>query len=94
MDPVLEKLQDIEKALKNQTLASKRILNTEEMVAFFGIPKNQIYKLCSLRQIPHSKKNGLWFEREEIEKWLLSNPITTDAELQQRAASHILRNRR
>ena len=101
MDPVLEKLNDIEEQLKKQNaiqrrqfLAQKRVLNTEETEEFFEIPKKQIYKLCSLKQIPHSKKNGLWFAREEVENWLLSNPITTEAELDRKAASYLIKNRR
>ena len=94
MDPVLEKLQDIEKALKNQSLSQKRVFNLEELCEYFGFEKGTVYVWTSRKEIPHSKKSGLWFKREDVENWLLSNPITTEAQLEAQAASYIIKNRR
>lgn len=89
---VLTELQDIKKELRRQNLASLRVMNIEQVSDYFEIPKQTIYN--NIKSIPHSKKSGLWFLREAVEEWLLSNPVKTEAEIEIEASNYILRNRR
>jgi predicted translin family RNA/ssDNA-binding protein len=89
---VLAELQDIKKELRKQHLANLRVMNIEQVSEYFEIPIKTIYN--NIRKIPHSKKSGLWFKKVDFEEWLLSNPITTEAELDRKASSYLLKNRR
>lgn len=53
-----------------------------------------LYNWTSSKVIPHSKKAGLRFDREEVERWLLSNPIKTVEDIEKEASSYILKNKR
>lgn len=53
----------------------KRVLNINEASEMLGFSKSYIYKLTSTGVLPHSKPNGktLFFDREKLENWMLSN---------------------
>lgn len=53
----------------------KRVLNLTEASEMLGFTKSYIYKLTSRGVIPHSKPMGktLFFDREKLESWMLSN---------------------
>lgn len=57
---------------------------------FTGLSKSHLYKLTSAQKIPHYKPSGkmLYFDREELEKWLLQNPVITIDELDQQAVNY------
>lgn len=88
----ITELQDIKKELRRLNLASLRVMNIEQVSDYFEIPKKTIYN--NIKKIPHSKKSGLWFKREDVEEWLLSNPVKTDADLERASSNYILKNRR
>lgn len=73
-----------------QTAYSKRILTASETANYMGIALSSLYKLTHNRAIPHSKPCGklLFFDREEIERWLMSNKVRTQAELEAEAISY------
>jgi excisionase family DNA binding protein len=58
----------------------KRVLNIDEACEFLGYKKKSIYNLTSLGILPYSKPNGkkLYFDRELLEKWMLSNSSETN----------------
>lgn len=87
-------LTEIKELLQKQALSSKRVLDLEEASEYFKIPKQTLYNWTSQKLIPHSKKAGLRFDREEIEKWLLSNPVSTVADLEKKADLYIQKNKR
>lgn len=74
----------------------KRILSFEEACAYTGFAESYMYKLTSARKIPHSKPNGkkLFFDREKLDEWLLSNPIKTEKELNQEASAYVSTHKR
>ena len=80
-----------EKAL----LTTKEVLTLEEAAAYMGIKKSYMYKLTMRREIPHSKPCGkmCFFNRVELEQWLMTNPVATTAEIADRA-ERIMRGRR
>jgi predicted DNA-binding transcriptional regulator AlpA len=74
-----ERLERIEKGL----LSQKTVLNFTDFCIYVGISKSHGYKLTSTREVPHFCPNGktLFFSKEEIDQWLLRNPIKTIATL-------------
>lgn len=70
---------------------SKRVLTLDEAAAYTGYSKGYIHKLTSSGILPYSKPNGknLFFDREKLEEWLLSNPRTSLKDRQQSAANYV-----
>ena len=71
----VDKIQIIENyiaQLKERIWAVKEVLTTAEASAY-------IYKLTSLKQIPHYKPNGklVYFNRKELCKWAMRNQVQT-----------------
>lgn len=81
-----ERLENIEKLLTGQ----KNVLTFSEACRFTGISKTYMYKLTSQNRIPFSKPHGknIYFNREELEKWLLKNPVKTAEQIEQEAANY------
>jgi excisionase family DNA binding protein len=74
----------------------KKILNLDELATYTGISKSYLYKLTSQGIIPHSKPFGkmIFFDKEEIDKFLLSNKIKLASEIETEAATFVtLRNK-
>ncbi|MFD2519884.1 DNA-binding protein [Emticicia soli] len=80
------KLDRIEQGL----IAQKTVLNFEDFCRYVGISKSYGYKLTSLRAVPHFCPHGktLFFEKAEVDKWLLQNPIRTHTQLQKEVSSN------
>ncbi len=58
-----------------------------------GYSKNYIYKLCHLKQIPHLKRGSkLFFNAEELEKWIEQGGKVLTKDEQQQAATESLTN--
>ena len=70
-----KRLENIERMLTEQSLATKEILNFNEAALFLDISHSHLYKLTSQRQIPHFCPQGkrLYFKRDELQDWLLRN---------------------
>ncbi len=68
-------------------MQNKTMLTLEEAVDYTGYSRSYFYKLTSTRKIPYYKPNGkrLFFNREELERWLQQNRIATEAELNEKA---------
>ena len=81
------KLDRIEKLL----LTQKNVLNFSEVELYTNLSKSYLYELTSSGGIPCYKPNGkhLYFKKQEIEDWLLSNKKVTNIELDELASTHI-----
>ena len=67
-----------------------RVMSLPELIAYTGISKSTIYKLTSAGDLPHSKKSKrLFFERDLIDKWLMSQPANTRSDTE-KAVSQFL----
>lgn len=88
LDVIQEQLNRIEGGL----LSQKSVLTFDEVVRFTGLSKSYLYKLTSLGKIPHYKPNGkqIYFERAQVEAWLMQNPIKTVQEIEQEAANYVV----
>lgn len=59
----------------------KEIMNAQEAAEFTGYKLSYLYKLVSEGAIPYLKPRGkLYFEREELVKWMKSTYTLTSAE--------------
>ncbi len=86
-----KRLINIEKLLQSQ----KNVLTFDEGAKFTGIGKSHLYKLTSAGTIPHYKPRGkmVYFDRAELEKWLLQNRITPTDEIEAKASSYVTLNK-
>lgn len=85
----LEKLAELISA--KVVTATKKVLTFDEAMAFTGLSKSHLYKLTSAKEIPYYKPNGkmVYFDREEIEKWLLTNRVSTTTEIKELANQYL-----
>lgn len=84
MQEILNELKSINQRL----LSQKRVLNISELSQYCGLSESYLYKLTSKRLIPYHKPGGklVFFDREEIDNWLLSNPVSTEQQVQAQAS--------
>ena len=68
----------------------KTILNLSELSEYTGISKSYLYKLTHLGKIPFSKPFGklIFFDKIDVDSWLLSNKQTTCTELDIQASTY------
>lgn len=71
---------------------SKKVLTLDEAAQYTGLSKSYLYKLTSQKVIPHYKPNGklIFFEREELEKWLLGVRVTPQTEIEEAAQTYVV----
>jgi excisionase family DNA binding protein len=95
MEPIkliLEKLDCLEQLIISN---NKEILSVEELEKYTGFKKSYIYHLVHYSKIPYSKPNGkyLFFQKSEIDEWLLKNKSLSDDQLQEKAREYVLKKR-
>ena len=66
---------------------TKEVFTTDEAARYLGVSKSYLYKLTMQQKIPHYKPMGkmCYFNRVELEQWLQSNRVATEAEISQKA---------
>ncbi len=91
MDELMERLERIEKGVMLQ----KNVLTFAEAVMFTGLAKSYLYKLTASGKIPYYKPSGklIYFDRSELERWMLRNPIKTADEIEQQAVNYCHANK-
>lgn len=87
-------LQDVVALLEvliQATLSNKTVLTIEEAAAYTGLSVSSIYKLTSTQEVPHYKPRGkmLYFNRDELDGWLLQRRVKTTDEISAAAADHV-----
>ena len=90
----MENLQSIDDRLRNietLLLSQKTVLNFDEVAAFTGLSKSYLYKLTSSGGIPCFKPQGkhIYFNKQEIDQWLMQNRKATNVELDSQAATFV-----
>ncbi len=75
------------KRIEQGLLAQKTVLTFDEFCKYTGISESWGYKLTSQRAVPFYCPNGktLYFDRLEIDRWLLQNPVKTLSKLKSEA---------
>ena len=76
---ILGKLDEILAYLKNQ----KDVMNLDQFCQYAGLSHSFVYKLTSSNSIPFYRPTGklIFFEKREVDKWLLNNRVRTYAEI-------------
>lgn len=87
-----QRLETIERLLRGQ----KAVLNFEEACEFTNLSPTYMYKLTCGNKIPYFKPHGkqIYFSREELERWLMKNPVKTTEQKEQEAINYVTRKRR
>ncbi|MGM5470239.1 helix-turn-helix domain-containing protein [Flavobacteriaceae bacterium LMO-SS05] len=93
---ILERLERIEKLLVEQQTLQKQVLNFNETCQYLELSQSHLYKLTSTGTIPHYKPNGkkIYFQRQELDKWLLRNRMDSQDEIEQQAANYLIKKGR
>lgn len=93
---ILEKLERIEKLLETQQAMQKQVLNFNDACIYLELSQSHLYKLTSTGSIPHYKPNGkkLYFNRQELDIWLLRNRSNSIDEIEQEAANYLIKKGR
>tara|TARA_B110000879_G_C10671287_1_gene318059 strand:+ start:200 stop:490 length:291 start_codon:yes stop_codon:yes gene_type:complete len=86
-----ERLQKIEALL----LTQKTVLSFDEGSAYTGLSKSHLYKMTSTGGIPCYKPHGknIYFDKQEIDSWLLQNRKATTEELDNLASTIVTLNK-
>jgi excisionase family DNA binding protein len=87
----LKLIEDRLRRIEASLICQKPVLNFEEAAAYTGLSKSYLYKLTSTGSIPHYKPQGkqIYFNRQEVEKWLLSNRRASLQEIEEQASTHV-----
>jgi|TARA_R110001592_G_scaffold103051_3_gene290403 excisionase family DNA binding protein len=90
---IIERLNSIEKLLVEQQTMQKQVLNFNETCKYLELSQSHLYKLTSTGAIPHYKPNGkkIYFNRTELDNWLLRNRIDSQYEIDQQAANFLIK---
>jgi len=93
MEAIIERLNAIERKLDELAAANKETLNFKEAARYLDVSRSHLYKLTSAKEIPHYKPRGkqVYFEKRELDKWLLQNRQTTRAEMEQSAIDYVVK---
>jgi len=93
MEEIIERLKAIERKLDEMAALNKETLNFKEAARYLDISRSHLYKLTYRKEIPHYKPRGkqVFFERKELDRWLLQNRQTTKAEIEQAAIDYVVK---
>ena len=71
--------------------SNNKVLTFEQGCEYLGYAKSTIYKMTSAGILPYSKPNGksIFFDRQKLEDWMLSNPSTSRAQKKIDAATYV-----
>jgi len=91
-EKIFAKLESIERMLMEQNMLKKEVLNFSEAAIYLEVSHSHLYKLTSTGSIPAYKPNGkkLYFNRHELDAWLLSNKQVSTSELEQQANEYLM----
>ncbi len=71
--------------------SNNKVLTFQQGCQYLGYAKSYVYKLTSAGILPYSKPNGksIFFDRELLEKWMLSNANSSLEEKQIQAGTYV-----
>ena len=96
MDEIIKRLERLERLIESQSINTKDVLNFNEACQYLELSQSHLYKLTSSGAIPHYKPNGkkIYFNRPELDTWLLRNRSKSKDEIEQQAADYLGQNGR
>lgn len=65
-------------------------MTAKEAADYLGFTISSLYVKCSKKLIPHYKPSGgrLYFLREDLDRWIASGRVATDAEILAKANNY------
>lgn len=92
---LLQRIYERQESLESLLLSQKTVFNFDEVAAYTGLSKSHLYKLTSTGGIPCYKPSGkhIYFNKQEIDQWLLQNRKATTDELENRAFEYELKRK-
>lgn len=74
---------------------NKNVLTFTEASEYTGMSKSYLYKLTASQRIPHYKPIGklIYFDKEELDTWLLQNRISTTDEIENKAQAYCMNHK-
>jgi predicted DNA-binding transcriptional regulator AlpA len=91
------KIVEILQEIKNLLSQNKKVLNVDDLAEYTGLSKSKIYKLTQLKLIPMGSNQHVrqkFFNKEDIDAWLLGDPVLSDEALEQKFNKQLLRNKK
>ncbi|WP_139855662.1 helix-turn-helix domain-containing protein [Aequorivita sinensis] len=96
LERIEDLLQKIYKTSQNMVDSETptKIMTVHTVSEYLNLSLSCIYKLTSGKEIPHFKRGKrLYFEKNEIDKWVMENKCLTNRDLNERANEYIFKNR-
>jgi excisionase family DNA binding protein len=95
-EQVLTEIRELKKLIFEQNMLQKEVLNFNEAAVYLEVSHSHLYKLTSTGTIPAYKPNGkkLYFNRQELNKWLLSNRQTSLSDIEEEVSQFQLKSGR
>ena len=92
----LQRIDERQQSIENLMLSQKNVLTFDEGATYMGVSKSHLYKLTMAGSIAFYKPRGkmIYFDRAELEKWLLQNRITPADEIEAKASTYVTLNNR
>ncbi len=86
----INQLQTLER-IESLLLNNKKIFNIDDLCRYTGLSKSWIYKNTYLKILPHYKPSNkiLIFKKDEIDEWLLKNPVRLMDDIEQEAINYV-----
>lgn len=73
-------------------IATTTIMNIKQLSAYLDLSLSALYKMTSNKDIPHAKREKkLYFDKKEIDAWVLENKIITSTEIEKMTSDYIQR---
>lgn len=71
-------------------IQSKEVMTAQEAARYIGVRLSHLYRLTMQKEIPYYKPRGkvMYFKRAELDNWVLSKRIPTNAEISQQAQTY------
>jgi len=95
-EQILKEVRELKKLISEQNMLKKEVLTFNEAAIYLEVSHSHLYKLTSSGAVPFYKPNGkkLYFKREELDAWLLSNRSSSKEEIEQQAADYLIKKGR
>ena len=89
---ILDRLEEIQASLRELRKPTDKPFDLLEAAIYLHVSKSHLYQLTSRGLIAHFKPNGkkIYFDKSDLDAYLLRNRVSASAEIDEAAASHIV----
>lgn len=86
-----ELLENLLFNVEKRLIGQKEVMTFDEVATYTGLSKSYLYKLTSAGEIAHFKPKGklLFFNRSDVEAFLMQNRVSNREELETKAVNFI-----